>query len=109
MAFVDYQLNNPGYAGERDVEEIFTSPVQPGDVALDAILPRLFEGSLDVLLSPAYNPDGIIPNGWQVIGSGGGGGGECPPCPECPECHECPECPPTGRPSTGVLYPRGQG
>ena len=96
MAFVNWVLNNPGYAGIEDPEEVGVEN-RPANLRLESILDTEIKvGDMGLLLSPLYNPDNTAVNGWQVIGSGGG---------------ECPECPPGGspRPVDGMLYPRGQG
>ena len=100
MAFVNWVLNNPGYAGVEDPKEVGVEnrPNPPRLISSPDSYVRI--GDLELTMSPVFNPDNASVNGWQVFGGG-----------QCPECPECPECPPGGsaRPTTGVLYPRGQG
>jgi hypothetical protein len=90
MAFVNYVLNNPGYSGIEDPEEVYVKwpPVNPAELEI-VVGGFMRKGGMQVLASPTFNTNNEALTGWQTFGGGGGGG-------------------PT-RPTSGFLYPRGQG
>ena len=87
MAFVDWILNNPGYTGVESTSNVGAEN-RPAVINSSGIAgTNINTGSLDVFLSPLYNPDNTAINGWQTVGGPGG----------------------SARPTTGMMYPRGQG
>lgn len=96
MAFVSWAPNNPGYTYRELTARADVGYHDPTDAPKKAVYwDRILRADLQVLYSPAVNTSGIVKpySGWITYGSGGGGdpgGGST-------------------RPTTGMLYPRGQG
>ena len=89
MAFVNWIPNNPGYTSTERSDRVGADDVDTGQTL--AIRKANLGGSLQVLYSPGVDTSGMVkPFGGWLTYTGGGGGG------------------PT-RPTTGMLYPRGQG
>ena len=90
MAFVDWVLNNPGYDGIEDPEEVLLEnrPDPPRVEVFPATDVRI--GDMGLIVSPVFNTDSTVVNGWQTLSGGGDSGGST-------------------RPTDGMIYPRGQG
>ena len=92
MAFVNWVPNNSGYSGVEVTTAVGDGSAEKGYKI--GVVKSPLNSSLQGLFSPATNTSGMVKpfSGWIAYTGGGGG----------------PDPGPT-RPTTGMLYPRGQG